>query len=85
MHGRCTLLSQRKTRKANTRPRNHAAYVSARKVVYPAGDSVEHAIEDSYAFHKFVQVDFIGDEQAPDATTPTKFCRSLHEDGLAKL
>lgn len=46
---------------------------------------MEHAIEDSYAFHKFVQVDFIGDEQAPDATTLTKFCRPLHENGLAKL
>ena len=42
-------------------------------------EGVEDAIYDSYAFRKFMQVDFLGEEQAPDATTLCKF-RKLTPD-----
>jgi len=48
-------------------------------------EGVEDAIYDSYAFRKFAQVDFIGDEQAPDATTLCKFRKLLNENGITKL
>ena len=38
-----------------------------------SGEGVEDALYDSYAFRKFVKVDFLGEEQVPDATTLCKF------------
>ena len=48
-------------------------------------EGVEDAIYDSYAFRKFMQVDFLGDEQVPDATTLCKFRKLLNESGITKL
>ena len=35
-------------------------------------EGVEDAIYDSYAFRKFMRVDFLSEEQAPDATNPVQ-------------
>jgi len=48
-------------------------------------EGVEDAIYDSYAFRKFMKVDFLGDEQVPDATTLCKFRKLLNEAGVTKL
>ena len=40
-------------------------------------EGVEDAIYDSYAFRKFLKVDFLGGEQVPDATTLCKFRKLL--------
>ena len=48
-------------------------------------EGVEDAIYDSYAFRKFMKVDFLGEEQAPDATTLCKFRGLLNENGITKL
>lgn len=48
-------------------------------------EAVEDAIYDSYAFRKFMRVDFWSDEQAPDATTLCKFRKLLNENGITKL
>jgi transposase, IS5 family len=48
-------------------------------------EGVEDAIYDSYAFRKFMKVDFLGEEQAPDATTLCKFRKLLNEAGITKL
>ena len=48
-------------------------------------EGVEDAIYDSYAFRKFMKVDFLGDEQVPDATTLCKFRKLLDENGVTKL
>ena len=48
-------------------------------------EAVEDAIYDSYAFRKFMQVDFLGEEQVPDATTLCKFRKRLNENGITKL
>jgi IS5 family transposase len=48
-------------------------------------EGVEDAIYDSYAFRKFMQVDFIGDEQVPDATTLCNFRKLLNDNGITKL
>ena len=48
-------------------------------------EGVEEAIYDSYAFRKFMKVDFLGDEQVPDATTLCKFRGLLNEKGITKL
>ena len=47
-------------------------------------EGVEDAIYDSYAFRKFVKVDFSGEEQVPDETTLCKFRRLLNENGIVK-
>jgi len=47
-------------------------------------EGVEDAIYDSYAFRKFMKVDFQGDEQVPDATTLCRFRKLLNETGLTK-
>jgi IS5 family transposase len=47
-------------------------------------EGVEDAIYDSYAFRKFMRVDFIDGEQVPDATTLCKFRKLIHECGIAK-
>ena len=41
-------------------------------------EGVEDAIYDSYAFRKFMKVDFIDSEQVPDATTLCKFRKLMH-------
>lgn len=46
---------------------------------------MEDAIYDSYAFYKFMRVDFLGDEQAPDATTLCKFRKLMNDNGITKL
>jgi IS5 family transposase len=46
---------------------------------------VEDAIYDSYAFRKFMNVDFLGEEQAPDATTLCKFRKLLNDSGITRL
>ena len=48
-------------------------------------EGVEDAIYDSYAFRKFMRVDFMDSEQVPDATTLCKFRKLIHESGIAKL
>ncbi len=48
-------------------------------------EGVEDAIYDSYAFRKFMKIDFLGEEQAPDATTLCKFRKLLNENGITKL
>ena len=46
--------------------------------------SVEDAIYDSYAFRKFMKVDFIGEAQVPDATTLRNFRRLMQTNGIDK-
>lgn len=48
-------------------------------------EGAEDAIYDSYAFRKFMKVDFIGEEQVPDATTLCKFRKLLNDEGITKL
>lgn len=48
-------------------------------------EGVEDAIYDSYAFRKFMGVDFLGEEQVPDATTLCKFRKRLNDNGVTKL
>lgn len=48
-------------------------------------EGVEDAIYDSYAFRKFMGIDFLKEEQAPDATTLCKFRKLLNENGITKL
>ena len=48
-------------------------------------EGVEEAIYDSYAFRKFMRIDFLGEEQVPDATTLCKFRGLLNEKGITKL
>ena len=48
-------------------------------------EGVEDAIYDSYAFRKFMGVDFLGEAQVPDATTLCKFRKTLNEKGITKL
>jgi IS5 family transposase len=48
-------------------------------------EGVEDAIYDSYAFRKFMGIDFLGDAQVPDATTLCKFRKTLNEKGITKL
>ncbi|MDR1563801.1 MAG: IS5 family transposase, partial [Oscillospiraceae bacterium] len=48
-------------------------------------EGVEDAIYDSYAFRKFMKVDFVGEEQVPDATTLCKFRKLLDENGITKM
>jgi IS5 family transposase len=47
-------------------------------------EGVEDAIYDSYAFRKFMGINFI-EEQAPDATTLCLFRKLLNDNGIAKL
>ncbi len=48
-------------------------------------EGVEDAVYDSYAFRKFMKIDFAGEEQVPDATTLCKFRKLLNENGITKL
>jgi IS5 family transposase len=48
-------------------------------------EGIEDAIYDSYAFRKFMRVDFLGEEQVPDATTLCKFRKLLNDNGITKL
>ena len=48
-------------------------------------EGVEEAIYDSYAFRKFMGIDFMNEEQVPDATTLCKFRKLLNENGITKL
>lgn len=48
-------------------------------------EGIEDAVYDSYAFRKFMKVDFSGEEQVPDATTLCKFRKLLNENGITKL
>ena len=47
-------------------------------------EGIEDAIYDSYAFRKFMRVDFLGGAQVPDATTLCKFRKLLDENGITK-
>jgi IS5 family transposase len=47
-------------------------------------EGTEEAIYDSYAFRKFMGIDFT-QEQAPDATTLCKFRKLLNDNGCAEL
>ena len=47
-------------------------------------EGVEDAIYDSYAFRKFMGLNFL-EEQAPDATTLCKFRKLLDENGVTKM
>lgn len=48
-------------------------------------EGVEDAIYDSYAFRKFMQIDFLEQEQVPDATTLCKFRKRLNDNGITRL
>jgi len=48
-------------------------------------EGVEDAIYDSYAFRKFMKVDFVGEDQVPDATTLCKFRKLMNDNGVTKL
>jgi IS5 family transposase len=48
-------------------------------------EGVEDAIYDSYAFRKFMGIDFMREEQVPDATTLCKFRKLLNDNGITKL
>lgn len=48
-------------------------------------EGVEDAVYDSYAFRKFMKVDFMDQSQVPDATTLCKFRGLLNEHGITKL
>ena len=50
-----------------------------------ADEAVEDAIYDSYAFRKFMGLDWNDEEQVPDATTLCKFRKILNDSGVAKL
>jgi len=47
-------------------------------------EGVEDAIYDSYAFRKFMGLNFM-EEQTPDATTLCKFRKLLDENGITKM
>ena len=47
-------------------------------------EGTEEAIYDSYAFRKFMGVEFSGADQAPDATTLYKFRRMLRNHGITE-
>ena len=47
-------------------------------------EGIEDAIYDSYAFRKFMKIDFFN-EQVPDATTLCKFRKLLVDNGIQKL
>ena len=47
-------------------------------------EGIEDAIYDSYAFRKFMGINFV-DEQVPDATTLCKFRKLLVDNGIQKL
>ena len=47
-------------------------------------EGVEDAIYDSYAFRKFMNIDFM-EEQVPDATTLLKFRHLLEENHLGEV
>jgi IS5 family transposase len=47
-------------------------------------EGVEDAIYDSYAFRKFMGLNFL-EEQTPDATTLCKFRKLLDENGVTKM
>ena len=47
-------------------------------------EGVEDAIYDSYAFKRFMKVDFMEEAQAPDATTLCNFRKLMHESGIAQ-
>ncbi len=48
-------------------------------------EGVEDSIYDSYAFRKFMMLDFMGQEQVPDSTTLCNFRKLLNENGITKL
>jgi IS5 family transposase len=48
-------------------------------------EGIEDAIYDSYAFRKFMGVDFHEIEQVPDATTLCKFRKIMNDNGVTKL
>lgn len=48
-------------------------------------EGVEDAVYDSYAFRKFMRVDFLDEKQVPDATTLCKFRKLLNENGITQL
>ena len=63
--------------------RNKAADVSVWFTLSDEG--IEDAIYDSYAFRKFMKVDFLGEEQVPDATTLCKFRKLLNKADITKM
>jgi IS5 family transposase len=50
-----------------------------------ADEAVEEAIYNTYPMARFMGIDFLGNEQVPDATTLCKFRRLLDENGVTKL
>jgi len=48
-------------------------------------EGVEDAIYDSYAFKRFMGVDFMGEAQVPDATTLCNFRKLMNESGIAQM
>ena len=50
-----------------------------------ADEAVEEAIYNTYPMARFMGIDFLGNEQVPDATTLCKFRQLLDENGVTKL
>jgi IS5 family transposase len=48
-------------------------------------EGVEDTIYDSYAFRNFMGIDFMSNEQVPDATTLCNFRKLLNENGITEL
>ena len=49
-----------------------------------ADEAVEEAIYNTYPMARFMGIDFLGNEQVPDATTLCKFRQLLDENGVTK-
>ena len=49
-----------------------------------ADEAVEEAIYNTYPMARFMGINFLGDEQVPDATTLCKFRQLLDENGVTK-
>ena len=49
-----------------------------------ADEAVEEAIYNTYPMARFMGINFLGDEQVPDATTLCKFRKLLDENGVTK-
>jgi IS5 family transposase len=50
-----------------------------------ADEATEEAIYNTYPMARFMGIDFMGDEQVPDATTLCKFRKLLDENGITLL
>ena len=79
-----SILSKRQAWQTDQRDRKNAADVYLLQIWFNLSDEgVEDAIYDSYAFRKFMNIDFMK-EQVPDTTTLLKFRHLLEENHLGE-